>query len=134
VQQIDVRAARRDDEDAEREADEIEAREARILPERGRPADDAGEQCDGEADDEPARRHRPERKPRDEKADGGARQDRMAHRVAHQAHAAQHQERADGTGAKREREAGDEGAAHEAVIGEGRDDGVVEHHAARPAE
>ena len=60
--------------------------------------------------------------PDDQEADRRARQDRVRHRVADQAHPAQHQEHADRPGAERERHDADQRAAHEVELGEGRDE------------
>ena len=67
--------------------------------------DDAGADRDHEARDQPARRHGEQREAGDQEADRRAGQDRMRHRVADQAHAAQHQEHADRPRAERERQA-----------------------------
>ena len=58
MQEIDVAAAHRDDQHAERERDEIEGGEARILAQDGRARDEAGGERDGEAGDEAAKAHR----------------------------------------------------------------------------
>ena len=65
--------------------------------------------------------------PETQEADRRAGQDRMRHRVADQAHAAQHQEHADRPGAERERERADQRAAHEGELDERGDEGVVDH-------
>ncbi len=129
VKEIDIRALRRDDQHAEREADEIEAREARILAQCCHAGDEPCKEGDGETGDETADAHGPERQTGNEKADGRAREERVAHRVAHEAHAAKYEKGADGAAADREREAGDERAAHEAIFDEGGDQRVIDHAA-----
>ena len=66
--------------------------------------------------------------PASEKADRGARQDGMRHDVAHQAHAAQHQEHPDRGRPQRQGEAADEGPAHERELLKGADHGIDERH------
>ena len=64
-----------------------------------RPASDRHD----EARDQPARGHGEQIEAGDQKADRRARQDRMRHGVADEAHPPQHQEHADRAGAERER-------------------------------
>ena len=82
------------------------------------------------ARDQPARRHREQVDAGDQEADRRARQDRVRHRVADEAHPPQHQKYADRRGAERKRDHGGERAAHELEFGEGRDQRVVKHQAA----
>src|ERR1700712_5758802 len=51
----------------------------------------------------------------------------MAHGVADKAHAPQHQEDSDRAGAEAQADAGNQGTPHEAVIGKGRQEDVVDH-------
>ena len=66
----------------------------------------------------------------EQEADRRAGQDRVAHGVAHQAHAPEHEEHADRRRAEREREAADQRPAHEGELDEGLDDRV--DHAGSP--
>ena len=68
---------------------------------------DQGEQVAGEVDPTPL--------------PGGAGQDRVAHGLAHQAHAPEHQEDADRGRRHRQHQAAHEGAAHEPELEEGRE-------------
>ena len=58
----------------------------------------------------------------------GARQQGVGHRVAHQAHAPEHQQRAHWRAAQAQRQRGHQRAAHEAEFGEGLDEPVVRTH------
>ncbi len=109
----------RDDGDAERERQEVEGGEARVLAQHGRARDESRRERDREPGGETAEAHGKEREPGEQIADRGARQDRVAHGVAHQAHAPQHEEHADGRRGKRQREAADKRAPHEGELGEG---------------
>ena len=82
-----------------------------------RPASDG----DDEAGRETADGHGRQRQAGDEIAHRRARQDRMRHGVARQAHPPQHQEDADRAAAERDGDHADEGAAHELELGEGGD-------------
>ena len=118
MQQIDVRALQRHDGDADRERNEEEGRERGILLQFGRARDEASADRDHEAGDQPAGRHGEQTEARYQKADRGARQDRVRHRIADQAHPPQHQEHADRPRPERERERADQRAAHEGEFDE----------------
>ena len=128
--QIDIAAAQRDDQHPKGERAEIEAGEAGILGEPGMSRDQPGENSDGQPGDEPAKRHPEKRQAGEQKAEGGARQDRMGHGVAGQAHAAQHQEHADRRPADGQRRGAGECSAHEAEFDEGLDQKLEHRHEA----
>ncbi len=130
MQQIDIAAPDRDDHHAERERHQIEGGEARVLAQHGRAGDEAGSERDREPRGKAAEAHGEQRQAREQIADGRARQDGVAHGVAHQAHAAEHEEHADGRRAEREREAADQRAAHEGELDEGLGD-RVDHASSR---
>jgi hypothetical protein len=67
---------------------------SRILLELGSAGDDAGEQGNDEAGDEPAGRHRIEVEPGQQESNRCSGQDGMRHGIAHEAHPPQHQEHA----------------------------------------
>jgi hypothetical protein len=56
----------------------------------------------------------------------------MRQGIAHQTHATQDQEHADGRAAHRQRQARNQRAAHEAEVGEGRDH-ILVHHETPPS-
>ena len=132
VHQVDVAASGGHDQHPHRQRDQVEGRQACVLAQRRDAGHEAREERHGHACDQPADGHRPEREARDEIADGRTRQDRMGHRVARQAHAAQHQEYPDRRGADRDRDATHQRAPHEAEIGEGLDEELPHHAAFRP--
>ena len=129
VHEIDRRPAQGDDENAQRHCRQIGGGEARILAHARETRDDAREQRRGDAGNEAAETHRRQGQATDQETHGGAGQQRVRQCIAHQAHAAQDQEHADRRAADRQREARDQGAAHEAELGEGRDHIFVEHDA-----
>ena len=132
VHQVDIAASGGHDQHAHRQRDQVEGRQARVLAQRRESGHEARKERYGHACDQPADGHRPEREARDEKADGRTRQDRVGHRVARQAHAAQHQEYAYRRRADRDRDAAHQRAPHEAEIGEGLDEELPHHAAFRP--
>ena len=132
MQQIDIGAARRDDQHAERQAGEVEACQTGILLELGGARDQSRQQRHAQPRDQPAERHGRQRQARQQEGDGRARQDGVRHGIAHQAHAAQHQQHADGAAAQRQGEAGGQRPAHEAVGHERLDEGVIEAHQRAP--
>ena len=107
VQQVDAAAFHRDDQHSKGERDEVEGGKARVLAQDGRAGDETGEQDDRNAGDKSAETHGRNREAGDEEAYCRAGQDRVAHRVAHQAQAAEHEEYADRWCAERERKATD---------------------------
>ncbi len=109
---------------AKRKRHEIEGGEARVLAQDGGAGDETGQQDDGDAGDKAAKAHGGHRQSGDEEADCRAGQDGVAHGVAHQAQAPQHQEDADRRRAERQGEAADQRAAHEGEFDEGIDEGV----------
>jgi hypothetical protein len=125
MQEIDVRPAHGHDQHAGGERDEIEGGERGVFFQFGRARDDARADRDREARHDPADRHGKEIEAGDEKAERGARQDRMRHGVARQAHPPQHQEHADGRRPERQRQHAHERAAHELELGEWQDEDVV---------
>ena len=132
VQQIHVRAAQRHDGDAERQGQQVEGRERRILLQRGEARDEAGGDRDDHAGEQPADGHRRQRQAGDEIADGRAGQDRVRHGIAGEAHAAQHQEDADRAAAERDGDHAHERALHELEFGKRRVE-QVEHDRAPQA-
>ena len=102
-----------------RERDQEEGGERGVLFQFGRARDQPGQQRDGEAGDEAAGAHGDQVGPEQQEADRRARQDRVRHGVAYQAHAPQHEENADRPGAEREREGADQRPAHELELDEG---------------
>ena len=133
VQEIDVGALERDDGDAERERKQVESRQRRILLEFGRAGDKPGKQGNNEPGDQAARGHGEQVEPGEQKPDGRPGQNGVRHGIAHEAHATEHQEHADGTRAQRQRERARKRAAHELELGERRDEEVVRHHTAASA-
>ena len=95
VQQVNAGAAQRDDQHAGGERSQVEAREARILAQRGRAADQPRQQRHGQPGDRAAQPHRGQRQAGEQETDRGARQHGVAHRVADQAHPAQQQQHPD---------------------------------------
>ena len=132
VHEVDIAAPGRHDQHAERERDQVEGSKARIFAERRDPGDEPRQERDGHPRDQPADGHGPQRQARHEVTHGGTRQDRMGHRVAGQAHPAQHQKDTDRRGAHRNGDAAKKRPAHEAEIGERRKDQVPDHAALRP--
>ncbi len=82
----------------------------------------------------PTDTHRPEIKAEQEKADGDAGQDGMRQRIAHQAHAAQLQEDAQGSGDQRHGDDRHQRPAHEGKIDKRADQSIVEHGVAQAAQ
>ena len=124
VQEVDAAAFHRHDQHAERERDEIEGGEARVLAQDGRAGDETGEQNHGDTSDKAAKAHGRHREAGDEEADRRAWQDGVAHGVAHQAQAAEHEEYADRRRAEREGKAADQRPSHEGEFDEGIDEGM----------
>ena len=131
MQEIDVAALERDDGDAERERNQEERGERGVLLQFGRARDQARADRDDEAREQAETGHREQTQPEQQEADRRARQDRMRHGVADQAHAPQHQEHADRRGAERERKRADQRAAHELEFDEWSDEEVVDHRPCR---
>ncbi len=109
----------RDDGDAEREREQVEGRERGVLLELGRARDQARQQGDHEAGDQPARGHGEQAEAGQQESDRGAGQDGVRHGVADERHAPQHQEHADRAGAERQRQRAGQRPAHELELGEG---------------
>ena len=107
MQEVDIAAAHRDDQNAERERDEIEGGEARILAQDRRARDEASGERHGKPRQEAAKAHGEQRQAGEEIADGSTGKDGMAHGVAHQAHAPKHEEDADRGSAERQSEQAD---------------------------
>ena len=82
--------------------------------------DAAGKQGDSNAGDESAHRHRRAAKGRQSGNQSPRREDRVRNGIARQAHAAQHQEDADGVATEQKREATGERATHETELDERR--------------
>ena len=123
MQQVDIAAARRDDQHAERERDQIEGGEAASSRSRVKRATRPAASATARPATKPPRLMAKSDSRRAE-ADRRARQDGVAHGVAHQAHAPEHQEHADRRRAERQREAADQRAAHEGEFDEGLDESV----------
>ncbi len=124
VQQIDVRAAQRDDQDTQRKRCQIEAGEARILLQHGRTTDGPRQQRHGET------RPRAHQCPLPSATASRRRDSRLRHPAGwrgscaspDQAHPPQHQEDTDRPRSEAQAQAGDKRPAHEAIVGERREE------------
>ena len=101
---------KRHDGDAERQRQQVEGRERRILLQGGEARHEARRDRHDNARGETADGHGRQRQARDEIAHRRARQDRMRHGIAGQAHPAQHEEDADRAAAERDGDHADQGA------------------------
>ena len=127
VQEIDVGALERHDGHPDRKREEVERRQRRILLELGVAGNEPGKQGNDHARDEPARGHGEQIESGEQKSDGRARENRVRHGVAHEAHAPQHQEHADRPRAERQCKDAGERAPHELELGERGEEEVVDH-------
>ena len=132
VHEVDIAAPGGDDQHARRQRDQVESGEARVLSKRGDARDEARQKRHGHPGDQPADGHGAQREAGDQIADGRPRQDRVGHRVAGEAHPAQHQEDPHGSRTDGYGDAAHERAPHEAEIGEGLDEDLPHHAAPRP--
>ena len=119
MQEVDIAALDRDQQHAERERNEIEAGEACVLAQHRGARHEPGGERHRQPRREPAEAHGEQRQPGEHIADGRAGQNGVAHGVAHQAHAPEHEEHADRRRRQRDGEAADQRPAHEGELDEG---------------
>ena len=127
---IDIAAPPRHQHHPERERDQIECHQARVVP-RPTAGDQSSQRRHGKSARQPAQRQPGRRRPRIQEADRGAGHHRMSEHIAVEAHPPQHQQRADGPVGQRQCQARDQRRAHEPERLERRhQQRVRRHHAA----
>ena len=126
VQQIDLAALPADHEHANGQAGEVEGSEVGVFLEAGVAAGQADAQRHHQPGNQSAQTHGGDVEAGQHVAGRHAGQHRVADGVAHQAHAAQHQQHADGRGAEREEQHAGQGTAHEVEFEERADQQIVQ--------
>ncbi|MPN20766.1 hypothetical protein SDC9_168145 [bioreactor metagenome] len=124
MQQIDIGAAQRNQQHTQRQRDEIEARKARVVAQRRVSRDDARQHCHQHTRQQPAYRHRRQRQPEQQIAQRSAGKNGMRHRIPHQTHAPQQQNRAQRRSRHTQCQAPGQRSPHKAELGKGLQDGT----------